>query len=186
MSKNRKAPAYQEYAADMLSNLQFRTMSLQARGLLYTMRLECWANGRLPSSAKDLASVLGKPVSETESSLDAVMPFFEVADGFIFSAELDGYRAHLENRKNKEIEDGKKGAAVTNAKRKRSTRQSNKGVSGTPSGTPSSTPSGTPSGYGRGLSTVESSTAKQSQEQNLSPLGNSIVLEPFVLNGELH
>jgi hypothetical protein len=33
MSQNRDAPAYQEYAASMLANLQFRLLPLEARGL---------------------------------------------------------------------------------------------------------------------------------------------------------
>ncbi len=57
MSQNRKAPAYQEYAATIMAQLSFRTMSLQDRGLLYTMRLECWVNMRLPNNHNDLAKV---------------------------------------------------------------------------------------------------------------------------------
>lgn len=59
MNQNRAAPAFQEYAATMLALLPFRTMTLQDRGLLYTMRLECWVNVRLPYNHNDLAKVLG-------------------------------------------------------------------------------------------------------------------------------
>ena len=48
--QNRKPPAYQEYAATILAQLPFRAMNLQDRGLLFTMRLECWVNTRLPSN----------------------------------------------------------------------------------------------------------------------------------------
>jgi len=83
MSQNREAPAFQEYAAAMLSRLPFRTMTLQERGLLFTMRLECWVNVRLPHNHSDLAKVLGLPISEVADSLAAVMTFFEVIDGLI-------------------------------------------------------------------------------------------------------
>lgn len=59
MTQNRDAPAYQEYAAALLARLPFRTMTLQDRGLLYTMRLECWVNVRLPNDHNSLAKVLG-------------------------------------------------------------------------------------------------------------------------------
>ena len=39
MSQNRDAPAYQEYAANLLARREFRAMSLPERGLLYTLRL---------------------------------------------------------------------------------------------------------------------------------------------------
>jgi len=64
MSQNRDAPAYQEYAAAILARLAFRTMTLQDRGLLFTMRLECWVNVRLPSEHNNLAKVLGLPTAE--------------------------------------------------------------------------------------------------------------------------
>ena len=76
--QNRKPPAYMEYAATMLAQLPFRTMTLQDRGLLYTMRLECWENVRLPDNHKDLANVLGRSVAEIAESLGAVMPFFDL------------------------------------------------------------------------------------------------------------
>ncbi len=99
MAQNRKAPAYQEYAATILAQLSFRTMSLQDRGLLYTMRLECWVNMCLPNNHIELAKVLGVPAAEVMTSLPAVMPFFEIAGNFIISPELEDYRIHLENRK---------------------------------------------------------------------------------------
>lgn len=145
MSQNRAAPAYQEYAGDMLSNLIFRTMSLQERGLLYTLRNECWVNKQLPSDHDGLAKILSVGVAEIESSLDAVMPFFAVVDGFIICPELDTYRARLESRKNKQSEGGKAGSAITNSNRKRHAKAVNKRVSSIPSSTSSSKLSNTPS-----------------------------------------
>ena len=62
MAENRKPPAYQEYASNMLANISFRSMDLAQRGLLYTMRLECWANESLPSNVDTLSNVLGQNV----------------------------------------------------------------------------------------------------------------------------
>ncbi len=170
MSQNREAPAYQEYAATILAQLPFRTMTLQDRGLLYTMRLECWVNVRLPNNHNDLAKVLGLPVAEVAGSLAAVMLFFEVVDGFIISTELENYRAHLADRKRKQSQGGKRGSSVTNKKRNSSEKAVDVGVSSTPSRT-SRVPR-----RGRGDSLVQPSTAKPSQNQ---PPGRDEV-DPFV------
>lgn len=135
MSQNRNAPAYQEYAASILAQLPFRAMMLQDRGLLYTMRLECWVNARLPSNPSDLAKVLGLPVAEVTSSIAAVMPFFEVVDGFVISPELENYRVHLAERKHKQSQGGKLGSAITNRKRNGQAETEYDEVSSTPSST---------------------------------------------------
>lgn len=64
MAQNRKPPAFQEYAADILVNKHFRLMSLEERGLLFTLRLECWANITIPSNQEELAKYLGIGVDE--------------------------------------------------------------------------------------------------------------------------
>lgn len=120
MSQNRTPPAYQEYAATMLAKMAFRTMSLQDRGLFYTMRLECWENIKLPSNTSDLAKVLGISNEEVSESLDKVMPFFTNSGEFLICPELEYYRAHLMERKTKQSQGGKRGSVITNEKRKKS------------------------------------------------------------------
>lgn len=175
MSQNRDAPAYQEYAATMLAQIPFRTMSLQDRGLLYTMRMECWVNVRLPHSHNDLAKVLGLTVAEVAGSLTAVMPFFEVVEGFIVSPELENYRAHLEDRKSKQSHGGKRGSAITNGKRNRPAKDVDDGVTST---TPST--SRLPR-RGGGESSVKPSTEKPSQNQ---PSERGVITDPFVAEYE--
>jgi len=137
----------------MLSDVRFRLMTLQEKGLLYIMRLECWVNRGLPDNPSILAKVLGLDPAEVKAALPAVMPFFAVENGLIFSPELEAYRAHLEQARIRMIEGGKRGADKTNATRKRKKRQ---GIAATPSGTPS----GTLPGSVRGLSTVQSKPVK--------------------------
>jgi len=160
MSQNREPPAFQEYAASMLSNLPFRTMTLQERGLLYTMRLECWVNKQLPSNHHDLAKVLGQPVEEVTASLAAVMEFFEIAGNFTVCPELENYRVHLAERKLKQSQGGKRGSAITNGKRSRKVHVDN------PSGL-SSNSSTNPqvSRQGSVESSVQYSTTQPSQTQ---------------------
>ena len=83
MTQNRKPPAYQEYASTMLADISFRSMNMEARGLLYTMRLECWANGRMPSEIESLSTVLGKPV--TSDMLKDIDSFFDIEENHITS-----------------------------------------------------------------------------------------------------
>ena len=175
MSQNRDAPAYQEYAATILAQLPFRTMTLQDRGLLYTMRLVCWVNVRLPQSHNDLAKVLGLPVAEVAGSLAAVMPFFEIVDGFIISPELENYRAHLEDRKSKQSHGGKLGSEITNRKRNRPAKSIDKGVTSTPSSN-SHLPR-----RGRDESLVQPSTEKPSQNQ---PPEKVVITDPFIAEYE--
>lgn len=179
MSQNRDAPAYQEYAATILALLPFRCMSLQDRGLLYTMKLECWVNVRLPQNPNHLAKVLGLPVAEVAASLAAVMPFFEVVDGFIISPELEGYRAYLAERKLKQSHGGKIGSAITNRKRKRPAMADDGGDSSTPTSIPSSNSRLTRRGGVESL--VQTSTDKPSQNQSL---GRAVMADPFVADYE--
>lgn len=117
MVQNRKAPAYQEYAATILSNKHYRLMSLAERGLLFTMRLECWENQDLPTSTSELAKYLGVQESEVKIAFtERVKTFFNIESDKLTSPELDDYRQHLDTRKAKQSEGGKKGSAKTNAK----------------------------------------------------------------------
>ena len=154
MAQHREPPAYQEYASTMLAKIAFRSMSMEARGLLYTMRLECWANLKLPREAEQLSNILGKPV--TSEALRAVSQFFEIVDDFIICPELEDYRAHLEERKKKQSEGGKAGAKITNKMRR-----------GRSNSKPTSDPAGNSQvpRQGSDESLVQSSTEKQSQNQ---------------------
>lgn len=118
MTQNRPPPAFQEYASSMMAKTQYRIMSLAARGLLYSMRLECWVNHELPSDPDILAKVLGFPPADVRTALPSVMSFFSDQNGVITCPELDDYRNHLAGINAKKSEGGKKGAATTNSKKK--------------------------------------------------------------------
>jgi hypothetical protein len=107
--QNRDAPAYQEYAAAMMAKIEYRTMSLAARGLLYSMRLECWVNDQLPADPEMLAKVLGFASDEIKTALPEVQSFFANVGGFLISPELDNYKIHLAEGKKRMSAGGKKG-----------------------------------------------------------------------------
>lgn len=180
MAQNRDAPAYQEYAAAMLAQISFRTMTLQERGLLFTMRLECWVNIQLPNNRIALAKVLGMPVNEVAESLPAVMPFFEIVDGFIICPEHEDYRAHLPDRKIKQSKGGKLGSAITNGKLKRPVKPVIVDMSSTPSSNPQPPRRGARDSLAQ-PSTAKPSTAKPSQTQSPE---RAVVIDPFIADYE--
>ena len=181
-AQGRDAPAFQEYAASMLSALPFRRAKLSERGLLFTLRLELWVNERLPAEPSALAAILGVDATEAANLLPAIMSFFAIEKDEIRCPELDDYRAHLETRRFKLSEGGKHGAAITNAERKKRRKPKSGSAQGipadaaTPSGTPSPTPTGTTPASGRPLSTVQ-----QSKAQSNPPLkGDLPTVDPWI------
>jgi uncharacterized protein YdaU (DUF1376 family) len=118
MTQNREPPAYQEYAASMMAKQEYRTMTLQDRGLLYTMRLECWVNTFLPNDHHKLAKILGFDVAEIAASLPAVMSFFQSDGDQLSCPELIAYRAHLDSIKERKSAGGKNSAEAKKGKRK--------------------------------------------------------------------
>ena len=108
----------------MLANVNFRQMPLAARGLLYTLRLECWENHRLPADLKRLASVLRFDEAEIIAAMQWLDPFFQTNDGWITSPDLEDYRTHLAGQRKAQSVGGKKGAAKTNAGKSQAPRES--------------------------------------------------------------
>lgn len=107
-NEGRDAPAFQEYAASMMSRIEYRTLSLPHRGLLYTLRLECWVNQTVPSNPEKLSKMLGLDAKELNELLPDLAPFFDTQGALLISPELEGYRAKVQHRKNCQSEGGKK------------------------------------------------------------------------------
>lgn len=176
--QGREPPAYQEYAAAMIAKQPYRLMTLAARGLLYSMRLELWVNKTLPADPRSLCKILGFDETEVASCLTAVMPFFDAVGEKIVCPELDAYRAHLEERHLRQSRGGKEGADITNRNRKKPRKSKSSAAQGTQAGaaTPSATPSSTPAASGRLLSAVQTSSGQQS-----SPIEKDLgVTDPWV------
>jgi hypothetical protein len=120
IGQNRDAPAYQEYAASMMSRFEYRNLILEARGLLYTLRLECWVNQRLPSDPEILAKSLGLPAQQVKDLLPLLFgTFLQVTEGAIQCPELEDYRKTIQDRRNRQSEGGKKARAGDRHNRER-------------------------------------------------------------------
>lgn len=109
ISQGRDAPAFQEYAASMMSRFEYRTLSLSGRGLLYTLRLECWVNQKLPSDPTKLAKVLGLNYGEIAALLPELTAFFTAEGEWLHSPDLESYRNAIQERKNRQSAGGKEG-----------------------------------------------------------------------------
>ena len=115
MAQNRKPPSFQEYAATILSSKSFRVMTLSQRGLLFTMRLECWVNHSTPSLSNELAKYLGFSHQEISEALSSeVISYFNESESSYICPELEDYRQHLKEIRDKQKAGGKKAAAITN------------------------------------------------------------------------
>lgn len=124
MAQNRPPPAYQEYAASTLANVDFRKMSLSARGLLYTLRLETWIETPIPSDVFELSQLLRFDVHELEAALREIRPFLSEDKGQLRVPELDDYRQHLIDRREKQSAGGKEGARRANQKKSKAPDES--------------------------------------------------------------
>lgn len=176
MAQNRPPPAFQEYAASILANHSFRVLSLAERGLWHTMRLECWVNHSLPADPATLARVLGFTGEEVTRALPAVMPFFAQSNGSLICPELDDYRAHISEQREKQSAGGKNGAAKTNAKFKTSGSKATQGIKAD-TGNPQVTRDITRE------SLVQLSTAQPSQTQSLEE-GITPAVDPWLSDYE--
>lgn len=113
------APAYQEYASDMLADRQFRLMTFEQRGLLYTMRLEAWVSGPLPTDHEALSKILGIPAVRIKELLPSVLPhFFQVQDSHLVCSDLEKYRTLQEARKQRIVDGGRAGGQKTQQRRR--------------------------------------------------------------------
>lgn len=159
--QNRPAPAYQEYAAAMMASTSYRVLGLAERGLLYSMRLECWVNQSLPENPATLAKILGFDPAEVAAALPAVMLFFRKENGFITSPELDDYRRHLEAIRAKQSDGGKQSAANKKGKSKPSESKATQAPGN------GQVTSKSLAGQVQVLSSVQTNPAQPSQKQSL-------------------
>jgi hypothetical protein len=164
MAQNRQPPAYQEYASAMMARVDYRTMSLAQRGLLYTLRLECWVNQSLPECPLKLSKIIGYDHAEVAAAMPFVLPFFAVENGMISCPELDDYRSHIAGIRIRQSEGGRQGAAMTNARGKASEKPVSKGISGKSPGYSSGESASQSRVEPRVPSPVQPSTAQPSHE----------------------
>ena len=117
MAQNRKPPAYQEYAASVIASAGYRMLTLTERGLLYTLKLDCWENQQVPRDPSDLSKYLGINEEVLREALPKVMFYFQIKGNSIVCPEVENYRKHLAEIREKQANGGRKGAAIANERR---------------------------------------------------------------------
>lgn len=104
-------PYFQLYAANFLSNRQFKLMSLDERGILISIYMDCWVNLSVPIEPVELAKCLGFSEQEASRALTTrVKSFLLEKEGSYISPELEGYREKFMEGRRKQSEGGKQGA----------------------------------------------------------------------------
>jgi hypothetical protein len=114
---SRPAPAYQEYASDMLANREFRLMGLAERGLFWTMRMECWVNKSVPSDWNELAKMFNLNEHAVSTLLsDDLLSFFVCRESSLFCKELEDYRENMQAVRAAQSEGGRNGGRATQSR----------------------------------------------------------------------
>jgi uncharacterized protein YdaU (DUF1376 family) len=94
-----KAPAFQFYPKDYLSDPRVRAMSFEQRGLYWEAISICWLEGTLPSDTAELAAILGCPLKKFESLWPRIALCFQEHGGRLLHKRLDKERkAQAESR----------------------------------------------------------------------------------------
>ncbi|MBU6368339.1 MAG: hypothetical protein KGQ65_01730 [Burkholderiales bacterium] len=111
-------PWFRMFAANYLADRNFRTISLEERGLVLSMLLECWTSIDIPKKPEELSQILGVPVDQVKRALTfKALSFFEERGNSYHSKFLDDQRnKFLEIRKARK-EGGEKGAALKKIKK---------------------------------------------------------------------
>ena len=119
-TSKRPAPAYQEYASDILANRSYRAMSMAERGLWDTIRKVCWVNGSVPSSVPVLAKYLGIDANHLQQLLSpTLISWFNLTNEDITSPEIDAYRLKIELQRQGMSEGGRNGGRKSQENRRK-------------------------------------------------------------------
>jgi hypothetical protein len=106
-------PWFRVFSSHYLSDRHFRIASLEERGLLFSMLLECWSNLDTPSEPNELSQIIGVPLQQVDLALTPkVLSFFKKRGNSYYSEYLDGQRSSFLEKRKKQIEGGKKGAVI--------------------------------------------------------------------------
>ena len=121
----RPAPAFMEYASDMLVNTS--GMSLDERGLLMSMRWRCWTHNEIPRTPELLAPLIGIPADQIQVSLTGkVLGFFaptEEHSDRLNCPELEDYRLEMMAKRDSNRKNGAKGGRSTGERLSKATKR---------------------------------------------------------------
>lgn len=105
-----RAPAFQFYARDFLSDVRVMAMSLEEVGAYWKLVSICWIEEGLPSDLPVLARLLHVTPAKLRKLWPAIEPCFRLRDGLYQHPRLDRERAKQDEYRRKQSEKGKKSA----------------------------------------------------------------------------
>lgn len=108
--RTKENPGLMIYPADMLSSRRYQTMSAEERGVLDSIRNECWVNGSVPANKALLAKILLLEIDEVRRGLtERVLHYLDEENGEFTMPDVERYRAEKEEVRRKQSQGGKKG-----------------------------------------------------------------------------
>jgi uncharacterized protein YdaU (DUF1376 family) len=110
-SKINKAPAFQFYAGDFLSDLNVQIMTMSQRGIYITLLAMEWIEGSLPSDIRTLKVLCGQHPN-FEEDWGAIKHCFYEENGRIYNRRLESERSNMISYRERMSNNGKKGANV--------------------------------------------------------------------------
>lgn len=107
-----KAPAYQWYVRDYMSDEAVALMSYEQQGIYRALLDRQWLEGSIPADPSQLAAILRVPAARFEKLWPRIaVKFSPVADGRLANGRMERERQKAEDYKRAASENGKKGAA---------------------------------------------------------------------------
>jgi uncharacterized protein YdaU (DUF1376 family) len=110
-----KAPAFQFYPNDFLSDANVICMSLQERGAYITLICVCWQQGTLPTNIDQLARFCGTPIAVFRKLWPAVEKCFKVSGERLTHPRLERERKKQREFRKLQSDKGKASAASRKA-----------------------------------------------------------------------
>jgi len=104
-----KAPAFQFYASDFLSDINVTTMTMAQRGMYITLLAFEWIEGSLPTDLLKLRILCGNH-PDFDSDWQIVMNCFIERDGRLYNNRLETERGNMIAYRERMSANGKKGA----------------------------------------------------------------------------
>ena len=111
-------PWFRLFSSHYLADRDYRLSSLDERGLIFSMLLECWSSCDVPKDCLELSQVIGVPKDQVDRALTPkVTSFFKTRDGFYYSEYLEQQRSVFLLTRTEQRAGGLKGVAIRKIKK---------------------------------------------------------------------
>jgi uncharacterized protein YdaU (DUF1376 family) len=163
-----KAPAFQWYPRDYLTDEAVVRMSLEQQGAYVRLLSHQWLEGSIPADMPGLAALCGTAPARMQKLWPAIAPKFEpVGDGRLCNARLEAARKQKDEWRERQRAGGKRGAE----KRWGGEKEGMGTPMGTPMGQPTDNPMGSDSSAVCSLQSAVATTETEGADAPPKPSG---------------